>query len=293
MAVIARAEVTLARVDYDEQTQWHFWHDEEGAHVTEGERPADGEAIVGKNVLLTGDGLQVRDGSTVLARFEDDSAELGINSLGSQVSFSGGSSVIGYVGNGYDPGTALLYSLQQGSVLMQVGGDQPDPYQSGAAAVGVSRVGNLTTDTGHYQIGDGSDRRRVFMRADRLYLMGDDPFDGTRADVPMSDVIDVLSNGPYVKSMSSAHARLYVGSKILTLASSFQLLFTDAEYRAIVGRSFSQNDDVVLVMNGDLLAADVRCYGTCYQPTNGCVYFNCGSGTGGASRWSWVIVRRA
>lgn len=71
MAVIARAEVTLARVDYDEQTQWHFWHDEEGAHVTEVERPADGEAITGKNVLLTGDGLQIRDGTTVLARFED------------------------------------------------------------------------------------------------------------------------------------------------------------------------------------------------------------------------------
>ena len=92
--------------------------------------------------------------------------------------------------------------------------------------------------------------------------------------------------------MSAPFTRLYVGSKILTLTSSFQLLFTDAEYRAIVGRSFSQADDVVLVMNGDLNAADVRCYGTCYQPSSGCVYFNCGAGTNGASRWSWVIVRR-
>lgn len=71
MAVIARAEVTLTRIEVDEETHWHFWHDEEGAHVTEVERPADGEAITGKNVLLTGDGLQIRDGTTVLARFED------------------------------------------------------------------------------------------------------------------------------------------------------------------------------------------------------------------------------
>ncbi len=76
MAVIARAEVTLTRIEVDEETHWHFWHDEEGAHVTEVERPADGEAITGKNVLLTGDGLQIRNGSTVLASFEDDSISL-------------------------------------------------------------------------------------------------------------------------------------------------------------------------------------------------------------------------
>lgn len=248
---------------------------------------------LGKNVLIDADSVDIRDGDTVLASYGGNNVSLGINSVNSRISFSGGTSYVGYVGNGYDPGTALLYSLRQGSVLMQVGGDLPDPYGSEVAAIGVSRVGDLTTDTGSYQIGDGSDRRRVFMRGERLYLMGDDPFSGSRADVPMSDVITVLSNGPYVKSASSTGTRIYVGSKILTLSSSFQRLFTDAEYRAIVGRSFSQNDDVVLVMNGDLGAADVRPYGTSYVPSEKAVYFNCAAGTGGASRWSWVIVRRA
>lgn len=114
MAVIARAEVTLARVDYDETTQWHFWHDEEGAHVTEGERPAEGEPIVGKNVLLTGDGLQVRDGSTVLASFSEKLIELGRNSTRSAVELCGGE-----VRLSYSSGSGLLLNTglySQGAV---------------------------------------------------------------------------------------------------------------------------------------------------------------------------------
>lgn len=114
MAVIARAEVTLARVDYDEQTQWHFWHDEEGAHVTEAERPADGEPVSGKNVLLTGDGLQVRDGSTVLASFEDSLIELGKGSPKAIIALCGGEVRLSYAS-----GSGLLVSdgiTSQGSV---------------------------------------------------------------------------------------------------------------------------------------------------------------------------------
>ena len=109
MAVIARAEVTLTRIEVDEETHWHFWHDEEGAHVTEGERPADGEAIVGKNVLLTGDGLQVRDGSKVLASFEDDSISLADGNDGAGIYLCGRRAQLTYVaGNGMNlRGTGL------------------------------------------------------------------------------------------------------------------------------------------------------------------------------------------
>lgn len=103
MAVMARAEVTLTRIEVDEETHWHFWHDEEGAHVTEGERPADGGAIVGKNVLLTGDGLQVRDGSTVLARFADGVVDLAPSDTyggNAEVRLPGNARMVGAVGDG-------------------------------------------------------------------------------------------------------------------------------------------------------------------------------------------------
>lgn len=90
MAVRARDEVTLTRIEVDEETQWHFWHDEGGAHVSDEERPAEGEAIAGKNVLLTGDGLHVRDGSTVLASFGSDKAVLGAEGSTASVEMCGG-----------------------------------------------------------------------------------------------------------------------------------------------------------------------------------------------------------
>lgn len=246
---------------------------------------------LGKNVLIDADSVDIRDGDTVLASYGGDDVSLGINSVNSRISFSGGTSYVGYVGHESADGTAAFHAPSCGSAVVQVGAANVDPYQSRAAAIGVNRTGEVETSSGFYQLGDGSAVPRVLLAGDRLAILGEDRM-ATTADIPMDDVISVLENGPYVKSMSAPFTRLYVGSKILTLTSSFQLLFTDAEYRAIVGRSFSQADDVVLVMNGDLNAADVRCYGTCYQPSSGCVYFNCGAGTNGASRWSWVIVRR-
>lgn len=94
MAVRARDEVTLTRIEVDEETQWHFWHDEEGAHVTEAERPGEGEPVTGKNVLVTGESILVRDGETVIASFGDDLIELGKGSESARIELCGGSTVI-------------------------------------------------------------------------------------------------------------------------------------------------------------------------------------------------------
>lgn len=135
MAVRARAEVTLTRIEVDEETHWHFWHDEEGAHVTEGERPAEGEAITGKNVLLTGDGLQVRDGSTVLARFADGIVDLAPSDAyggNAEVGLPGNARMVGAVGDGRN--SALLERVLDGSdsggsvgllLSQDTGGDDP------------------------------------------------------------------------------------------------------------------------------------------------------------------------
>lgn len=50
----------------------HFWYDDDGAHVTETEH----DATVGGNVLIDTDSVDIRDGETVLARFEADRLSL-------------------------------------------------------------------------------------------------------------------------------------------------------------------------------------------------------------------------
>ena len=46
----------------------HFWHDSEGAHITETEH----DATVGGNVLIDTDSLDIRDGTDVIATFRKD-----------------------------------------------------------------------------------------------------------------------------------------------------------------------------------------------------------------------------
>lgn len=61
----AAAQTTAAQAKTAIETQeQYFWHDSEGAHVAE-----TAEGATGKNLLLTADGMQIRDGSTVLAKF--------------------------------------------------------------------------------------------------------------------------------------------------------------------------------------------------------------------------------
>lgn len=55
-------------------TAAHFWSDAEGAHVTYTE---EGEAIAGGNVLISTDGLSVRDGETTLASFGKELIQIG------------------------------------------------------------------------------------------------------------------------------------------------------------------------------------------------------------------------
>lgn len=49
-------------------TRNYFWHDGQGAHVA----TVEGDATTGKNVLIDSDGMEVRDGTNVLAEYSAD-----------------------------------------------------------------------------------------------------------------------------------------------------------------------------------------------------------------------------
>lgn len=67
-------------------TKYYFWHDSEGAHVS----TVEGDATTGKNLLLTGNMIQLRDGTTVLAEFTNTQIQLGTDN-----SYSSGGLLLG------------------------------------------------------------------------------------------------------------------------------------------------------------------------------------------------------
>ena len=72
---------------------------------------------------------------------------------------------------------------------------------------------------------------------------------------------------------------------------NFTTLFTDAEYRSIVGRGFDNTYDFVMAMNGDYGANANTISGVNYQNGNLVAYTRDSAGTG-LIRICYVIVAR-
>ena len=75
------------------KTTWHFWADSEGAHVATSKQ----DATTGANILLTGEGIKIRQGTTVVASFATSVIELGKNSAQSVINLCSGAGEIGAV----------------------------------------------------------------------------------------------------------------------------------------------------------------------------------------------------
>lgn len=75
------------------KTTWYFWADSEGAHVATSKK----DATSGANILLTGDGIKIRQGTTVMASFSTSLIELGKNSAQSVINLCSGAGEIGAI----------------------------------------------------------------------------------------------------------------------------------------------------------------------------------------------------
>lgn len=87
MSALNQANEGVAKIN------WHFWYDDEGAHVTENENTAQ----TGANALLAGNKLAFRSGLTELMTIAAALIELGKNSKGARISFCGET---GYIDSG-------------------------------------------------------------------------------------------------------------------------------------------------------------------------------------------------
>lgn len=75
------------------KTTWYFWADSEGAHVATSKQ----DATSGANILLTGDGIKIRQGTTVVASFSTSLIELGKSSDQSVINLCSGAGEIGAI----------------------------------------------------------------------------------------------------------------------------------------------------------------------------------------------------
>ena len=87
--------------------------------------------------------------------------------------------------------------------------------------------------------------------------------------------------------------RVFSGSKVITLENAgYGTIFTDSEYRSVVGRSFDQTSDCVCAMNGDANAANAPVKGTSYVPSSKTIIFSLDSPRSGKIRINYLIVAR-
>ena len=126
----------------------------------------------------------------------------------------------------------------------------------------------------------------------------DDPESGTpitAADLNrIEDAISSLDTS--VQSLQgsvSRMRRIFTGTKVIELNNTgYGTLFSDSEYRSIVGRSFDKAADFVASMNADTAAQNVPVKGTSYVSRSKTIIFTLDSQKTGSIRINYVIVAR-
>lgn len=83
---------------------------------------------------------------------------------------------------------------------------------------------------------------------------------------------------------------MFTGSKILNADSNSSVLFSDAEFVRLFGRSFNRNVDVVLAMSGDGENIPVHVEGCTYLGNSKSVYVTFDRMWGVAIRINYLVV---
>ena len=192
----------------------HFWHDDEGAHVTETEH----DATVGSNILIDTDSMDVRNGTTVLSSFgattrigKEDAPHINVSSTGMEmwfgdeavddrsVSFSTDelgdfTSIVN--DGGHERSSGVYFGLEQGytqAILIRSDGTSSDgTYTRNAwadvAATGTQGQSELSLTDGNVSLSlvsehiDDEEELDYSITSQILYATGNDVYIGPDAD---------------------------------------------------------------------------------------------------------------
>lgn len=225
-------------------------------------------ASLGKNVLIDAESLSIRDGSTVLARFGDDAAELGANGEESTVSLMGGKGAIRYG----DQWSNALRIHGVDNVVLTTGSSGIDGTSGLSNYINVSHGG-----------GDGNSGR-ITLHSHTLAIQYTEfgPDNDKIGAFDIGDLIDFLSR--------FVNLRVATGSKVITGQGIQSLLFTSAELQTIMGSPFDETrGDVISVMNGDMQAYANAVEGAYYNPQTGNVGIRTSTDIRGLLRVNYAI----
>lgn len=95
----------------------------------------------------------------------------------------------------------------------------------------------------------------------------------------VTGTLSVARGGTGVTSLSSLANKLksylgsaydmYTGTKVINSGGNWPAIFTSSQYRSLTGHTFNQNNDIVLVMNGDSDADMSAMYAATYRGSTG------------------------
>ena len=207
---------------------------------------------LGYNTLIKSTGVDIRNGSTVLASFGSSTIELGKNSSSAQIKMCGGRGVISY-----DSSDGLSIEPSGDDMVIGPASIKSIVISGSATSLGSSNAGSDTSVYGAtISVGTASTTSLTLGR-----------------------------NGTGIRG-------IYVGTKVITGVTSTQTLstvLTQSQFTSIVGRGYKAGD-VVLVSNGDYDACAIKMYIAGYRASTNSWVMRYDAGSDADRRINYLIV---
>ena len=244
---------------------------------------------LGYNTLMRAGGVDIRNGSTVLATFNANSISLGLNSKNSYVSLCGGLGQLRYASATTSGGVSIpagleirgentirlttRYSTTQGyNVVFYV-----NAYSDGSVGTHfVSRTGFDRNQVWFFYTTTSTTSQLVFAESPAV----DDPFNTINAQ----HVVGFRHAGNILGGPTWYHGHAVFNT---TASSYYCEILSRSEQISKFGRTFNLNTDQFYVMNGDQNARQTNVTPTFNQSTRG-LGFQVGAYLAGSIRIAWT-----
>ena len=246
-------------------------------------------STLGYNTLMRAGGVDIRNGSTVLATFNANSISLGLNSKNSYVSLCGGLGQLRYANATTSGGVSIpagleirgentirlttRYNTTQGyNVVFYV-----NAYSDGSVGTHfVSRTGFDRNQVWFFYTTTSTTSQLVFAESPAV----DDPFNTINAQ----HVVGFRHAGNILGGPTWYHGHAVFNT---TSSSYYCEILSQSEQISKFGRTFNLNTDQFYVMNGDQLARQTNVTPTFNQSTRA-LGFQVGAYLAGSIRIAWT-----
>ena len=244
-------------------------------------------STLGYNTLMRAGGVDIRNGSTVLATFNANSISLGLNSRDSYVSLCGGQGQLRYASGQYAGDVYVPAGLEirgENTIRLTTRYSTTQGYNI-VFYVNAYSDGSVGT---HFVSRTGFDRNQIW------FFYTDTSETSVMVFSERTDFGDIVDGEGHVVGFKHAGNVLasptwYHGHAVFNTTSSsyYCEILSRSQQIAKFGRAFNLNTDQFYVMNGDQLARQTNVTPTFNQSTRG-LGFQVGAYLAGSIRIAWT-----